>query len=88
MSVAKRLIEEQIELNNIDHDGTDIEKSALNILQHYLSVARGDTQGAGGVYAADGKATLVAVTFPVEMLEHLAEQFGISVPDRVRKDRT
>jgi hypothetical protein len=48
-----------------------IERVAKGICAIYGRVARGETKGAMGTWAADGKPTLTAVSIDVDMLERL-----------------
>lgn len=60
---------------------------ALAIYENYRRVASGETLGAGGHFAANGRGTLTAVVVNVELMEDLAHALRKPVLGRDHDDR-
>lgn len=65
----------------------DLMRAANEIVDWYDSVATGSTQGGGGVFYADGKATLNGVIVEVMLLERLADALGRTTHPRTKDYR-
>ncbi len=65
----------------------ELQSRVKPILDKYKLVASGESQGAGGVFYADSKSTLNAITIPIEDIEALAKACNAPVLSRTWEGR-